>query len=229
MKKAIGTLLAMILMMTGTALAAQADANLAAATAVVPAGAAMVEHEMDDGFAEYKFIIAATGEEFEVKIDPFTGLVFSVESDLDDQGMASAVTLSEEDAQLKVVDDAANGELMHTALEFLHTSLKGGDKHYAYVLLFQSGEMLGAFEVNAETGIVLERKIYPSALAGVTFMPPADVIKAIESGHAGAQVQYIDISSDKRVVYYEGKALLDGVEYEFEYTLDGTAREWERD
>lgn len=222
MKKAVGTLLAMILMTTGAALATETDANLAAATAVVPAGAEMVEHEMDDGFAEYKFIIATTGEEYEVKVDPSTGLVFAVESDLDDQGRAATVTLSEEDAQAKVMTEWSN-------VEFLQTSLKGDDNHHAYIVIFRSGEMLSAFEVNAETGIILERKIYPLALADVTLMVPTDVIKAIEAGHPGAQVQYIDLSSDKRVIYYEGKALLDGAEYEFEYTLDGVAREWEKD
>lgn len=222
MKKAVGALMAVILMTTGAALAAGADANLAAATAAVPAGAAMVEHEMDDGFAEYTFIIAGTGEEYEVKVDPATGLVFAVESDLENQGRAETVTLSEADAQAKVLAEWPSAEVLHTAP-------KGNDRHHAYRVIFRSGDMLGAFEINAETGIVLERKMYPSALAGVTLMPPAEVVASIEAAHPGAQVQSINLGSDNRLIHYEGKALLDGVEYEFEYTLDGVAREWEKD
>ena len=84
------------MMIAGGALALTDTEAETAARAYVPAEAQLTRSEMDDGMHELTFRVEATGEKYEIQVNPNTGAVVKIESERKSASNARSTTLTDE-------------------------------------------------------------------------------------------------------------------------------------
>lgn len=213
---------AMLLPLTACATLASTvdDPAMQLAQEKVPAGSVYQKTEREHGFTEYTFEVPGGNETYEVTINDSTGAVFSVESEVRGGRGGNGDTM-----MLEQAGNVVRGEWPDA--QILYGSSKRDDGAYEYTVLFESGDMLGKYDLNTDTGAILERDMYYGTQA---LMRPDAIVRAIQAAHPGAEVTHLSLGDDDGIVEYSGKATLNGARYEFEVRAsDGQIIEWEID
>lgn len=153
MKKMFLMILSIVMLVSS---AAFADGPLTAeqlARLFVPENATYLSTEKEDlGHLELHFLVAETGEFFDVELDEKTQMVYSVDSERQDDRGSNNIKLTEQDARavvLAVYPDAV--------VDSVILSADDGLKYYK--ILFSTPLLYGQYEINPENGIVLEREL----------------------------------------------------------------------
>ena len=153
--KKISMILAFLaaLMIAGGALALTDTEAETAARAYVPTAATLVKSEMDDGMHELTFRVEATGEKYEIKVNPNTGAVVKIESELKGASNARSTTLTDE-VLASVVEAAYPGA------EIVRKDEQIDDGNHEIEVFLVTDGLYGTLDLNAETGAILERELY---------------------------------------------------------------------
>lgn len=165
----------------------------------LPEGAEFVRTEKDDGFTEHKYRDA--DGEYKLLADT-DGNVRALEYDALARSTAQNITLSAEDAleYLKAVQPEA---------ELIAAVEDRDDAHYEWDLLVTVGNDLAFYELDAESGAILDYEIF-YGLASVI-----DLAAILESNMANASVTEISLDADDGRLYLEGEARTDNGLMEF--------------
>lgn len=228
MKKTLSLFTAIVLLMTAAvAVAAQTTDLQALAGEYVPLDAVFQRTERDDGLMEYHFSAPDHSVEYDVSIDPALQCVVRVEYDVRNDRGSSNVVLTAQQAQDAVLALYPEGTIASVTLE-------RDDNRQKYEVLFGTPDFAGKAEVDPETGAVLDRDLdYTRAGDGLTAAGPltAEQAKALvlEKVPNGRIVSFEKDRDNGREVY-EGEAVADGREYEFEIdAATGAMIKWEMD
>lgn len=224
MKKGF-SLLCMVLILAVTASAfALTDAEVeAAARAHVPAGAALKRIETDEGIYEASFTVEATNEKYQVKVEPDTGRVIELESKL--KGAAGSKTATLDETRIAQAVRAA-----YPGAEVLRHDEKIDDGLHEIEVFFRAEGLYGTLELNAETGEVLERKIYFGDFQQDGMMTEEAARAALASLKPDAEITKLKLDADDGAYFWKGKAVMGGTKYEFSLNaMTGGLVEWERD
>ena len=223
------------------ALAQSSDAAENLSRQYVPEDAVYLSRETDDGKLELKFWSNQSREFYEVELDAVDNRVLKVSSEaLNDRGGSSAA-LGEEQISSIILANYPEAVIDSVAL-------KKDDGAYEYRVSFRTRDFLARFSLHSETGVVLERKMdYEGArrlaatenggYQGMAETAAAEnllseqsarqaVLSRIENGVI-TKLQ-LDWEDGRRV--YEGKAITDTHEYEFEMdAMTGAILDWDMD
>ena len=132
------------LMIAGGALALTDTEAETAARAYVPAEATLTRTEMDDGMHELTFRVEATGEKYEIKVDPSTGAVVKIESELKSASNARSTTLTDEAV-------AAAVEAAYPGAEIVRKDEEIDDGNHEIEVFIVTDGLYGTLDLNAET------------------------------------------------------------------------------
>lgn len=153
-KKSIVTLAAALTLAIGaTAFAATADTAKTISAKLVPQDAQFT-HIKDDG-KEYDvhYTDAKTQTTYKVEVNKLTDKVTEIESKSQTDRGGASVKISENDVKTIVTKDFADAQIYKIKTENDHGAVK-------YEVSFNAGGITkGEYEINAETGNVMERKI----------------------------------------------------------------------
>ena len=223
--KKISMILAFLaaLMIAGGALALTDTEAETAARAYVPTAATLVKSEMDDGMHELSFRVEATGEKYEIKVNPNTGAVVKIESELKGASNARSTTLTDEVLASVVEADYPGAEIVRK-----DEQIDDGN-HEIEVFLVTDG-LYGTLDLNAETGAILERELYVGQYSTDGMMTEEAARAQIATLKPGAEIVKIKLDEDDGRYFWEGDATLNGSRYEFAINATtGDMVEWERD
>ncbi len=153
MKKLIATIIALTLALVPAAFAASALDATNAARAYAPADATYLYTEKDEGVYEVHFMNDTTGEEFEIDVDINTGKVLKFASDVKLATGSASITLAD-DAAFEVVKAEFPTAVLTGVMRITDDGL------FEVRVYFTTDEYYGVYELNAETGAVIERDLY---------------------------------------------------------------------
>lgn len=224
MKKSVLLAAAALLLCLALPAFALTDAEVEnAARAYVPADAVLQKIKLDDGLYELKFIVEATRERFEVQVDPADGRVVELESERKGAGGSKAVTLTGEEIAQAV-------QAAYPGAETLRTDETVDDGLYRIEVFFRSDGLYGTLELDAETGAILERKIYFGRYLEGGMMTEAAARAALLSLKPDAAITKLKLDEDDGEYFWEGHAAMNGSKYEFSINaMTGSLVEWKRD
>lgn len=140
---------------TSAAAAAQTmeDAQKKAA-ALLPKGSQLLHSEVDDGQYELKYYNSTTKTMYKIEISTTTGNVTKVETQLNEvQKSSPKASVLTEDAIKKII----TSEIKDATI--LSTKLSMDDGVQEYEVDMKTSTLYGKYEINAQTGAVLEREI----------------------------------------------------------------------
>ena len=227
MKKRILTIaLLLSVLLTGSALALTDQEAETAARAYVPADATLSHSEIDDSLYELTFsYVPITGSSirYEVKVDPSTGAVVKVESDVSGARGSQAATLTEAGV-------AAAVEALYPGAQIIRQEQKRDDGRYEIEVFIATDALFGTLDLNAETGELLESDLVVGAYQSDSRLTQEAAEAQLRSLKPEATILYMELDEDDGRLYWEGEATVDGRRYEF--TIDATTGslvEWERD
>ncbi len=203
MKKAMLTILALLLTLSLTPSLAE-DEALSAAQALVPTGARLVEQERDGACLTYAFRDDAADYEVTLCKSDLTPLKLETEFHF-----PAASLETSEDAQL-------------------HLSVEEKDDRAALLILFLTeGEDALVSACLREDGAVLDiERYFGAADALLTADAAADVLRA-QFGEMTLLELDISLDEDTLALTYEGEALMNGGDrYEFELDAAGKILSW---
>lgn len=211
------------LMIAGGALALTDTEAETAARAYVPTTATLVKSEMDDGMHELTFRVEATGEKYEIKVNPNTGAVVKIESELKGASNARSTTLTDE-VLASVVEAAYPGA------EIVRKDEQIDDGNHEIEVFLVTDGLYGTLDLNAETGAILERELYVGQYSTDGMMTEEAARAQIATLKPGAEIVKIKLDEDDGRYFWEGDATLNGSRYEFAINATtGDMVEWERD
>lgn len=224
MKKRIAILtLLMTSTLLGSAVALTDAETETAARPYVPADSVYLYTEKDDGMYEVVFRAEATGEMFEVKVDPATGAALKVESDKKGAEGAKEATLTGEQT-------AAAVEAAYPGARIVWQDAEKDDGLHAIKVFIVTDGLYGTLDLNAATGDILERDLSVGEYAEDGVTTEAAARAQVAAYRPGAEIVRIEMDKDDGQVYWEGEARLDGQRYEFTISAaTGELIEWERD
>lgn len=189
---------------------------------------------------EYQYWIALTQEMYEVKINPDTGDIVRIESDLWMDNGSATVTLTEEDVLQKI-------SALFPGAQVSWVMLDKDDGLHVYRVQFTTAAYVGQVKLHPESGKVLEMELdyaaarQDDAAAPKTTAKPktttqdaligTDRAKEIALRKAGGgTVTHIELDRDDGRQVYEGEIIYGNDEYEFEIdALTGQIRDWDKD
>ena len=168
-------------------------------TDYLPEGVEFVRTENDDGFTEHKY--RDTDGEYTLLVDKDNN-VRALEYDAFANSTAQNITLSAEDAleYLKAVQSEA---------ELIAAVEDRDDARYEWDLLITAGDDLAFYELDAETGAILDYEIFYGIASTI------DLAAILESNMANASVIEISLDADDGRLYLEGEARTDNGLIEF--------------
>ena len=211
------------LMIAGGALALTDTEAETAARAYVPAEAQLTKSEMDDGMHELTVRVEATGEKYEIKVNPTTGAVVKIESELRGASNARSTTLTDEAV-------AAAVEAAYPGAEIVRKDEEIDDGNHEIEVFIVTDGLYGTLDLNAETGAILERELYVGEYAADGMMTEEAARAQIATLKPGAEIVKIKLDEDDGRYFWEGDATLNGARYEFAINATtGDMVEWERD
>ena len=218
-----GILLLTFVLLASQAIAAQTEWQQLAQS-YVPQGAVYQRSERDDGLQVLHYTTADGTERYEVKIDPNTSAVVKVESERKDDRGSRQATLTEQQAADSVLAAYPGATLQYV-------QLKRDDGLYEYEVVFTTADHSGKVQINAETGLVLERELNYLAPAGASGAVDSDEAKAlVEQRLPGCTIRGFENDRDDGRTVFEGEAILNGAKYEFKIdAVSGSFLEWELD
>ena len=197
----------------------------AAALSAVPAQAAFVRTERDDGWDVHHFR-EENGTRYEVSVDPAANTVVKVEIKAADTRGAAAAVLTPVQAQEAL-------KALYPSAVIRHTALECDDGFYEYDVFFTADAFSAHAELHAETGALLEAELNyvpETRMAGdgpLTAEEARTLVLTLADG--GSIIEFETDRDDGRTVY-EGEVRVNGVRYEFAIDADsGRVVEWERD
>lgn len=228
MKKLLAMVLALTLFAASSALAVTDAQRSELATKYLPAGVQFVKEELDDGLISLEYVSEDRTAEYDLKLDQ-NGNAFSLSYDLYfDRGGASAKLSEAEvfDLIKALYPDATN----------LTARLEMDDMLYEYKVFFTTPTLSAEYQLNAESGQILEYKLHytvtPATGAAVA-APVADANSPagiIAAKYPGASVIHVELDYDDGMQIYEGKASYNGMLYDFEINAaNGAIIEWKID
>lgn len=189
----------------------------------VPADAVLEKVEWDDGLYEVDFFVKETQERYEVRVDPQSGEVISLESEMRAVRQTGSGKLDEK-AVREAVDAAYPGA---TILQMEERRDDGNDY---YAVLFSGEKTYGTLEMDAYTGDVLEREIYFGETFADGMLSAIQAQERVLAYKPDAQIDDVHLEEDDGRYCWEGTARLDGRRYEFSVNaITGDLMEWERD
>jgi len=221
MKKRLFAVMLSLMLALGAAQAQGVDAETAARV-FVPENAVLRETEIEQGVTELTFWDAENDAEYEVKLDD-TNIVLGYSVDFERRlgGKADALTGEETQALLLVLFPGA------TVIDIISEKDEDGWEKTVY---FYTIDSYGELTVNAETGETLELDVVMGLFTEVIERAVTTVHAARERLYQlkpGAKITELEEDNDDGKQIWEGEALLDGVEYEFEMdALTGLLIEW---
>lgn len=211
------------LMIAGSALALTDTEVETAARAYVPTDATLSKSEMDDGMHELTFRVEATGEKYEIQVDPATGAVVKIESELKGASTARSTTLTDEAV-------AAAVEAAYPGAEIIRKDEQIDDGKHEIEVFIVTGELYGKLDLNAENGAIVDRELYVGQYAADGMMTEEAARAQITTLKPGAEIVKIELDEDDGRYFWEGDATLNGTRYEFSINATtGDMVEWERD
>lgn len=189
----------------------------------MPAEAQLTKSEMDDGMHELTFRVEATGEKYEIKVNPTTGAVVKIESELRGASNARSTTLTDEAV-------AAAVEAAYPGAEIIRKDEQIDDGNHEIEVFIVTDGLYGTLDLNAETGAILERELYVGEYAADGMMTEEAARAQIATLKPGAEIVKIKLDEDDGRYFWEGDATLNGARYEFAINATtGDMVEWERD
>lgn len=264
MKKALVLVLALALLVSSAAFAQSALNATETAKLLAPAGYQYAYTEKDGEFYEVHFLNEVTFEDYEIVIRAQTGLPVKIDSSLENAKGSAAVSLTEEAARQIVLNEYPDA-VFDGVVSVMDDGL------YELRVYFKTDALYGIFELNPETGAVLERELlfgtpeenwharfeqedddivlndWNADPAPAATSKPAKENKAsgdsqadfisvsqakgvITGKYSGAKITEIEFDRDDGKYVYEGEAVYNGREYDFEINaVTGKLLKWERD
>lgn len=156
MKKIIAFVLSLVLLFSVAAFAADARTATETARALAPEGSVYLYTEKDGKFFDVHFVNEITGEEFEISVPTDETRAIKIETENEFAFGASANTLSEDAARQAVLSEYPDAEI-DTILSIKDDGL------FEVHVYFKTADRYGLFELNAENGTVLKRRIILAA------------------------------------------------------------------
>lgn len=194
-----------------------------AARAYVPAEAQLTRSEMDDGMHELTFRVEATGEKYEIQVNPNTGAVVKIESERKSASNARSTTLTDEAVASAV-------EAAYPGAEIIRKDEQIDDGNHEIEVFIVTGELYGKVDLNAETGTIVDRELYVGQYTADGMMTEEAARAQIATLKPGAEIVRIKLDEDDGRYFWEGDATLNGTRYEFSINATtGDMVEWERD
>lgn len=216
MKKTFVTILLAVLFVAAVAVAE--DALLNAAWSLVPADAVLTEQEADDGLYEYDF--RSDAARYEVLLDKSGAAVLLKTEYAGVKGGDEAV-LDASAAEAAVLARADAGAAVDFSL------LVQDDRRWFWTVFVVSGTDLAEYELNAQTGEMVDAEVYYGASAGVL---PSAFAAQLAQEKGSISLTDLELECDDGKLVYTGNASMDGKRYEFEaLASDGKLIEWEKD
>jgi uncharacterized membrane protein YkoI len=212
-----------------TALAASASMTASDAEELaakyLPQGTEKVWTGKDDGLYEVDFYNSTLEERYEVKVNPVSGKITEVDSELLDHRGSRDVTLTQSQAEA-----AVTGELPQA--EILSTTLDRDDGFQTYEVRFSTDGFRGKYTIHPENGEILEREIKVGTTASTSAASTSNAsssgvssngligsekAKSIAQAQAtGAVIVKCELDRDDGRLIYEVEARDGRWEYEFE-------------
>ncbi len=215
MKKLVPIVLALVLTFALTACAIGTAENAALTQQYLPENVEYIRSEKDDGFTEHKYR-DANGGEYTLVVDP-SERVRVLEYDSKTRPGAAATVLTEEEAFAVITAIYPEAQLISAAED-------RDDGKYEWNILFSDVSLLGFYELDAETGAILEYELFYSI--GEVIDPSA----IINANIPGAKIVEFTLDTDDGRLYVEGEAITENGKVEFSIDADsGTVVEVEHD
>lgn len=211
------------LLMAGSALALTDTEAETAARAYVPDGASFLRSEIDDGMYELTFRVEATQEKYEIQVNPTTGAVTKIESELKSASTAKSTTMTAEAVAVAV-------EAVYPGAQIIRQDEEIDDGRHEIEVFIVAEGLYGTLDLNAENGAIIERELYVGEYAADGMMTEEAARAQIATLKTGAEIIKIKLDEDDGRYFWEGDATLNGSRYEFAIdAVTGTMVEWERD
>lgn len=140
--------------LTASASALTLDEAKQKAASLLPEGSKFIKSEVDDGLYELKYYHSSNHTKYKIKISTTTGEMKKIETQLDvkQTPVTNKAVLKEKD--LKTIITAEIKDAL-----ILSTNLSTDDGVQEYEVYFKTATLYGCYEINAQTGVVLEREI----------------------------------------------------------------------
>ena len=203
----------------------------------VPAESKCVKTEIDDYKYELKFYNKDNTESYEIELNISDNTLVKFESELVFQSGSTNVVKTEEDIKSIVLTELPQANIISVYIN-IYDYLK------EYKVNFTNGLYKGEYEINPETGVILERKFEYNPVAAI---PPVEGVPVtpntsttqitIEQAKEialkqlpDALITEIKADYDDGRLIYEGKMFKGGLKYEFEIdALSGQIIDWDID
>lgn len=206
--------------MTGALALTRDEAVDLARQAIGLSDARVTESERDGGLWDVE--LAGENARYQVELYDADGTVFMIETETTGAARAGSFALTEVEAQAAAEKDTPNAVYGPVIAD-------RDDGRYVYEVFYTLGEELGRLTLNAETGEVVERKVWPGLLTAGR-MAVADAVALALSQADGLALTELDVGIERGQVVYEGEAQVNRREYSFEIALDTGAlveQEWD--
>jgi len=156
MKRIFTFVLSALVLFSTVALAVDARSATDGARALAPEGSVYLYTEKDGKFYDVHFLNEQTNEEFEISVPTDETRAIRIETENDFAFGASQSTLSEDAARQAVLNEYPDAEI-----DTLFTVKDDG--LFEIHVYFKTADRYGLFELNAENGTVLKRRIILAA------------------------------------------------------------------
>jgi len=210
----------MLLLLTTSAFAAALDET---ARSVVPEDAELTRTEKDDGMNVYHFR-TATGDRYEVTVDPQTTVVQSVEMDAANARGGLSAVLTEADAETEALK-------LYPEASVHFVTLDKDDGRYSYKVHLSTNESSGWLELNAETGALIESEFFyaqDSLISAEVPLTADDARKLVLSIVNDGRITEFETEKEDGRTVFEGEVIANGLEIDFSIDAQaGRITEWE--